>query len=149
VQALDLYPDDHGPQGVGHFCEVTRALSEIDPADGRGIRAVSIWLGAVRGNTICHRCGCALQLLEAAGPAARQIAAPVLEQLARSRLLMSDDFQLGKTLKAVGVSGAAAAYDVEIDRICEPVIWRPLRGMGKFSDMQFEVFCRRPAQEER
>jgi hypothetical protein len=109
VQALDLYPEDHGPQGVGHFCEVTRTLSEVDPTDERGIRAVSNWLQTVRGASICHRCGCALQVLEAAGPAAREIAAPVLEHLARSRLLMNDSFQLGKTLKAVGVSGAMAA----------------------------------------
>ena len=109
VQALDLYPDDNGPQGVGHFCEVTRALSEVDPADERGIRAVSTWLQQVRGGSICHRCGCALQMLEAAGPDARPIARPVLEQFARGRVLMSDDFQLGKTLKAVGVSNAMAA----------------------------------------
>jgi HEAT repeat protein len=109
VQALDLYPGDNGPQGVGHFCEVTRTLSEVDPTDERGIRAVSTWLQqGARGHSICHRCGCALQLLEAAGPAARPIAAPVLEQLARSRLLMNDSLQLGQTLKAVGVSGAMA-----------------------------------------
>ena len=107
VQALDLYPNDNGPQGVGHFCEVTRALAAIDPADERGIRAVSAWLQQARG--LCHRCGCALQMLEAAGPAAREVAAPVLEQLARSRLLMSDDWQLGRTLKAVGVAGNMAA----------------------------------------
>ncbi len=109
VQALDLYPDDNGPQGVGHFCEVTRALAEVDPRDERGIRAVSGWLQQVRAGSICHRCGCALQMLEASGPDARPIAGPVLEQFARGRVLMSDDFQLGKTLKAVGVSNAMAA----------------------------------------
>ena len=113
VEALDLYPENNGPQGVGHFCEVTRTLAEVDPRDERGIRAVSGWLQQVRGGSICHRCGCALQLLEAAGPEARPIAGPVLEQFARGRVIMSDDFQLGKTLKAVGVSGAMAATLME------------------------------------
>ena len=105
VQVLDLYREDNGPPGVGHFCEVTRTLEVVAPQDERGIRAVTEWLQQnTKAHAICHRCGCALKALEAAGPSARAIATPVLATLAADRVLSSDDWQLGRTLAAIGVS---------------------------------------------
>ena len=107
VQVLDMYREDNGPPGVGHFCEVTQTFEAVAPRDERAIRAVTEWLQQnTKSHSICHRCGCALQALEAAGPAARAIASPVLQTLAGDRVLSSDDFQLGRTLAAVGVSAA-------------------------------------------
>jgi hypothetical protein len=110
VETLDLYREDNGPQGVGHFCEVTRALEAVAPRDERSIRAVAAWLKQnTQAHSICHRCGCALKMLETAGPAAREIAGPVVERLAASRILASDDWQLGRTVAAMGIAGDASA----------------------------------------
>jgi hypothetical protein len=118
VETLDLYPGDDGPQGVGHFCEVTRTLEAVAPQDERGIRAVTEWLQRnTKAHSICHRCGCALKALEAAGPSAHAIATPVLAALAADRVLSSDDWQLGRTLAAIGVS--ANLSPTLMDRIAD------------------------------
>jgi hypothetical protein len=35
-----------------------------------------------------------------------------------------------------------AAFDVEVLRVCEPVIWTVFRGSGIWSPVRFEVYCR-------
>ena len=34
-----------------------------------------------------------------------------------------------------------AAFDVEVLRVCEPVIWTVFRGSGIWGPIQFEVYC--------
>lgn len=69
---------------VAFFCEVTRAMAKVAPTDPAVIRALSDALQREpAGGGTCHRCTCALEALAAAGPAAKEIAGPVLERLAR------------------------------------------------------------------
>jgi hypothetical protein len=35
-----------------------------------------------------------------------------------------------------------AAFDVEVLRVCEPVIWTVTRGGGILGPIRFEVYCR-------
>jgi len=38
--------------------------------------------------------------------------------------------------------GSGAIFDVEIRRVCEPVIWTVFRGSGIWSPVKFELYCR-------
>jgi hypothetical protein len=35
-----------------------------------------------------------------------------------------------------------ADFEVEVLRVCEPVIWTVFRGSGIFGPLRFEVYCR-------
>jgi len=69
---------------VAYFCEVTEAMEKVAPSDPTVIRALADALDREPpGDETCHRCACALEALIAAGPAAKTIAGPTLERLAR------------------------------------------------------------------
>jgi len=47
----------------------------------------------------------------------------------------------GRTPERLPVA-TGAAFDVEVLRVCEPVIWTVFRGSGIWSPVRFEVYCR-------
>ena len=69
---------------VAYFCDVTKAMAKGAPRDPAVIRALADALDREpRGGGTCHRCACALEALIVSGPAAKTIAGPTLERLAR------------------------------------------------------------------
>ena len=67
-------------------------------------------------------------------------------EIAQSPLSGTERFAREEALKNAIPDGVAAAYDVEIERVCRPIVWRFLRGsMYEFS---FEVACVRPRDRE-
>jgi hypothetical protein len=94
---------------TAYFCEVTRTMAKVAPRDPAVIRALANALAQSRGSADSHRIGCALEALQAAGPAAAQVAGPVLEQLARAHVLTTYPDQLNKAIEAIGVGGAMVA----------------------------------------
>ena len=103
--------DDDASYGIPYFCAATKALAQVAPKDPRVIRALADALeadGAKAG--ICHRCGCALDALREAGPAAEPIAGPVLERMARRfGAITTYQDQLGRAIEAIGGGRRMAA----------------------------------------
>jgi hypothetical protein len=100
--------EEGAPQRIAYFCQVTRALEAVAPRDPVVIRALAdaLMREAPRRKEAAHTCGCALQALAAAGPAAAPIAGPVLQQLAQYPFPTNPSGQLGRTIEALGVAGA-------------------------------------------
>jgi len=94
---------------TAYFCEVTRTMAKVAPRDPAVVRALANALAQSRGSGDSHRIGCALEALQAAGPAAAQVAGPVLEQLARAHVLTTYPDQLNKAIEAIGVGGSMVA----------------------------------------
>lgn len=46
------------------------------------------------------------------------------------------------TVRHLLPDGSGAVFDVEIRRVCEPVIWTVFRGSGIWSPVRFELYCR-------
>jgi HEAT repeats len=110
VARLHAYDNDSSAfTRTAYFCEVTRTMAQVAPRDPAVIRALANALAQSRGSADSHRIGCALEALQAAGPAAAQIAGPVLEQLARAHVLTTYPDQLNKAIEAIGVGGAMVA----------------------------------------
>jgi hypothetical protein len=67
----------------------------------------------------------------------------------RARLLMSPDIALSpvygtpkhQTSWNTHVSGTTGYFDITIDRVCEPQIWRLFRGGGIFGEWKIETSC--------
>jgi hypothetical protein len=107
---------------VAYFCEVTRAMAKVAPRDPAVIRALADALEGELKEGTCHRCNCALEALAAAGPAAKEIAGPVLAQLARepsrvqnNRLEQAIDATGGASSMVPTLLTRAASEDVLID----------------------------------
>jgi len=120
VEVLHANDDAAGP-GIAYFCSVTKAMSAIAPRDPRVVRALTDTLEQDRSvGSVCHTCGCALEALAVAGPAAAPVAGPVLEKLSRRRLLTTYSDQLGKAIEALGAGSGmipsllARAADAQI-----------------------------------
>lgn len=110
VARLDAYDNDRSEfTRTAYFCEVTRTMAKVAPRDPAVIRALANALAQSRGSGDSHRNGCALDALSEAGPAAAQIAGPVLQQLARAHVLTTYPDQLNKAIEAIGVGGAMVA----------------------------------------
>jgi hypothetical protein len=91
---------------VAFFCGVTRAMAKVAPSDPAVIRALAgALLREPTGGGTCHRCTCALEALAAAGPAAQEIAGPVLERFARERSRVPHS----RLEQAIDATGAAAS----------------------------------------
>jgi hypothetical protein len=89
---------------VAYFCGVTRAMATVAPRDPAVIRALADALQREpRGGGACHRCACALEALAVAGPAAKEIAGPVLAQFARE----PSRVQLNRLEQAIDATGGA------------------------------------------
>src|SRR5262245_20950114 len=95
---------------IPYLCEAVKALGKIAPTSTEVIELLSKKLAGelpVRGS-VCHRCGCILEALEQAGPAAREIAGPVLQRImAEPGFMTTYDWQLGRAVKAIGVGGGS------------------------------------------
>jgi hypothetical protein len=90
---------------TAYFCEVTRTMAKVAPRDPAVIRALAGALAQSRGSGDSHRNGCVLDALQASGPAAADIAGPVLEQFARTHAPTTYSHQLSKAIEAIGVGG--------------------------------------------
>lgn len=105
VSVLDAWDQDAFFR-VPYLCSAVRALAQIAPTAPDVIKVLSDALDRElpsRGS-VCHRCGCLLEALERSGPAAREVAGPVLERImAEPRFLTTYDHQLGRALQAVGI----------------------------------------------
>jgi hypothetical protein len=87
---------------VSYFCQVTRAMAKVAPRDPGVIRALADALEREpKGGGTCHRCTCALEALIVAGPAAKEIAGPVLERFARERSRVPQN-RVEQAIEAVG-----------------------------------------------
>jgi hypothetical protein len=101
---------------VARFCTVTRTLAAVDPRSPHVVEALAKALDAELGRRgVCHRCGCVLDALREAGPAARTIAGPVLERAASGRLITTYPNQLGRALEAVGIGGATRSVLARVE----------------------------------
>jgi hypothetical protein len=103
--------DHHNFYRVPYFCEGVKSLGQIAPKSPEVIKVLSDALARElpsRGS-VCHRCGCVLEALEQSGPAAREIAGPVLERvMAEPRFMTTYDWQLGRAVKAIGIGSASS-----------------------------------------
>jgi len=85
VSVLDAWDQDAFFR-VPYLCSAVRALAQIAPTAPDAIQVLSDALDRElpsRGS-VCHRCGCLLEALERSGPAAREVAGPVLERILRT-----------------------------------------------------------------
>ena len=126
VLVAELHTHDHAESQiarVGYFCGVTRAMAKVAPRDPVVIRALADALEREpRGGGTCHRCACALEALAAAGPAAKEIAGPVLARYAREpsrvqhrRLEQAIEAGGGSAGMAPSLLARAGSPDVSID----------------------------------
>jgi hypothetical protein len=77
-------------------------MAKVAPRDPAVIRALADALEREpKGGGTCHRCTCALEALIVAGPAAKEIAGPVLEQFARERSRVPQN-RLEQAIEAAG-----------------------------------------------
>ena len=116
VAVLDAWDKDAFFR-IPYLCSAVKALSEIAPTSPEVIQVLADALARElpsRGS-VCHRCGCLLEALERAGPAAREVAGPVLERvMAEPRFFTTDDQQLGRALRAIGIRGS---LNVALERV--------------------------------
>jgi hypothetical protein len=117
LAALEEYRDDPSEvTRVSWFCRAAEALGAADPKNPAVIRALADALDREpRSSRTCHRCGCALEALARAGPAAAPIAGPVLERLAARQppLITTYRGQLGKAIEAIGLGPASSGAVLE------------------------------------
>jgi len=141
---------------VPYFCEAVKALGKIAPASPEVITVLANKLAAElpsRGS-VCHRCGCLLEALEASGPAARVIAGPVLERvMAEPRFYTTYEWQLGRAVKAIGVGSGnsratalARVTNEDVGPTDRADILRALaKEAGTFGPADFDAFHRTAA----
>jgi hypothetical protein len=105
MDLLDRWNDSEGGR-IHYVCSSLRALTRIAPQSPEVIAAASqVIASQLPARGVCTVCGCALDLLTVSGPAARDIAGPVLQKAtADPRFITTYDFQLGRALKAIGLS---------------------------------------------
>ncbi len=105
VAVLDAWDHDRFFR-IPYLCSAVKALAEIAPTSPDVIQVLANALSRElpsRGS-VCHRCGCILEALERSGPAARDVAGPVLERvMAEPRFLTTYHHQLGRALASVGI----------------------------------------------
>ncbi|HET6900407.1 MAG TPA: HEAT repeat domain-containing protein, partial [Vicinamibacteria bacterium] len=109
VARLHAQDDGSAYTRTAYFCEVTRTMAKVAPRDPAVIRALANALAQSRGGGDSHRNGCALDALREAGPAAAEVAGPVLRQIARAHVMTTYADQLSKAIEAIGVGGAMVA----------------------------------------
>jgi len=155
VAVLDTWDRDSFYR-VPYFCEAVKALGKIAPASPEVITVLANRLAAElpsRGG-VCHRCGCLLEALEESGPAAREIAGPVLERvMSEPRFYTTYEWQLGRAVKAIGV-GAGSSRATALARVGNEDVGPSdrasiLRALAKeantFGPADFEAFYRTAA----
>jgi hypothetical protein len=102
LAGLDDHDDDPDKfVRVSTFCHAAEALGAADPKNPDVIRALSKAVYSESTRAGCPRCGCALQALARAGPAAAPIAGPVIGLLPdRDPALAA---HLDRTIQALGL----------------------------------------------
>jgi hypothetical protein len=112
VLVANLHAHDGGSAytRTAYFCEVTRTMAKVAPQDPAVIRALASALSQSKGKSPdTHRNGCILEALQVAGPAAAEIAGPVLRQFAGRHGMATYPHQLGKAIESIGVERTMAA----------------------------------------
>ena len=104
--------DRWGPGARFHIpfvCAAMKSLAKIAPTSPESSSAASHVIEQnLPAKGVCHTCGCALELLEVSGAAARPIAGPVLTRaMAEPRFITTYDWQLGRALTAVGLTSGS------------------------------------------
>ncbi len=109
IAVIDAW-DHHSFYRIPYLCEAVKSLGQIAPTSRDVIELLTKKLAGElpsRGS-VCHRCGCILEALQESGPAAQEIAGPVLQRLmAEPGFMTTYDWQLGRAVKAIGIGGGS------------------------------------------
>lgn len=107
IALLDRFNGSEGNR-IPYVCSIAADADQHRAAIARGDRGGSqVIASQLPAHGVCHVCGCALELLTVSGPAARDIAGPVLQKATADPLFITTyDLQLGRALKAIGLSSS-------------------------------------------